>query len=82
MRRACHAAQLAVAGDLATEDAAGLGAAIDGIPERVAAVAAADLAEARSALATRDFYAAWRCLRRMIAVEDALLADTAPADAG
>jgi flagellar biosynthesis repressor protein FlbT len=73
VKRACYLAQLAVAGECGSAEAAEqLSAGLDGLRKGLPAFAAGEhLDEARAALAEGNFYAVLRALRRLVPVEDA-----------
>lgn len=76
VKRVCYIAQLAVAGEVGADDAAGqlatgiaqLSDALDGIE------GAEHLAEAREAVGRGNFYAALKSLRLVLPIEEALFA--------
>lgn len=77
VKRVCYIAQLAVAGEAEPEKAARqLASAIDQLAAALGGIETCDdaLADAREAVMERNFYLALRALRRLLPVEERLLA--------
>ncbi|MEM6972335.1 MAG: flagellar biosynthesis repressor FlbT [Pseudomonadota bacterium] len=80
VKRVCHVAQLAVAGEVEEDVAArDLDRGITQLDAAIGDLAGSDaLHEARIALRRRNFYACLRHLRRLLPIEAALLAEDRP----